>query len=103
MAIRTHTSYQLPSILKEVAHKFSPVRKRDSQIYVYQDDMWDLKGQFSQAIGDDSPLSWDMSSDGKFMLSLLAVRFLFLKYHSVFIVNSFPRMTLTFPQTLLKW
>ena len=35
--------------------------------------MWAAKGQFSQAIQDDDPISWDASPDGKFTLSLASV------------------------------
>lgn len=39
--------------------------------------MWDVKGRFSKAIDDQTPITWDMSSEGKHTLSLLAVSLLF--------------------------
>ena len=45
----------------------------DSRIYVSEDKMWAAKGRFSQAIHDDDPIAWDVSPDGKYTLSLLAV------------------------------
>jgi hypothetical protein len=47
----------------------------DSRIYVFQNGAWDIKGQFSQAMQDNDPVQWDMLSEGKFSLLLLAVSF----------------------------
>ena len=46
---------------------------KDSRIYVSDDKMWAAKGRFSQAILDDDPIAWDVSREGKYTLSLLAV------------------------------
>lgn len=73
MSISSKTTSQLPSILQELSGRFSPIQKRDSRIYVMQDDMWDIRHQFSKAMEDKSPLEWDMSAEGKYTLSLLAV------------------------------
>ena len=45
----------------------------DSHIYVSEGKMWAAKGRFSQAILDDDPIAWDVSREGKYTLSLLAV------------------------------
>ena len=45
----------------------------DGRIYVSEDKMWAAKGRFSQAILDDDPIAWDVSPDGKYTLSVLAV------------------------------
>jgi hypothetical protein len=45
----------------------------DSRIYVSEEKMWAAKGRFSQAILDDDPIAWDVSREGKYTLSLLAV------------------------------
>jgi len=37
--------------------------------------MWAARGRFSQAVLDDDPIVWDVSRDGKYTLSLLAVSF----------------------------
>ena len=47
----------------------------DSRIYVSEDKMWAARGRFSQAVLDDDPIVWDVSRDGKYTLSLLAVSF----------------------------
>jgi hypothetical protein len=64
---------QLPPILEKLSRKFSPIRRLNSRIYVFEEDTWAVKGRFSQAILDDDPISWAASSNGKFSLSLLAV------------------------------
>lgn len=43
--------------------------------------MWAAKGRFSQAVLDDEPIAWDVSRDGKYSLSLLAVSFQILLVH----------------------
>ena len=50
--------------------------EHNSRIYVREDDMWAVKGRFSQAPKDDDPVHWMASSDNKFTLSLLAVSIL---------------------------
>jgi hypothetical protein len=45
----------------------------DSHIYVSEDKMWAAKGCFYQAILDHDPIAWDVSHEGKYTLSLLAV------------------------------
>ena len=50
-----------------------PVERRNSWIYVFEDDTWEVKGRFSQAVKNKTPLQWEMNDDGKFILPLLAV------------------------------
>ena len=73
MSFSTETTSELPVVLKELSGRFSPIQRRDSRIYVFQDEMWEVKGRFSQAVKDKTPLQWEMSDDGKLVLPLLAV------------------------------
>lgn len=73
MTIAHDTVSRLPPVLQKLARRFSPLRKMDSRIYVSEDKMWAAKGRFSQAILDDDPIAWDVSYEGKYTLSLLAV------------------------------
>jgi hypothetical protein len=57
----------------ELSGRFSPIEKRNSRIYVYEDGMWEVKGRFSQAVKDMTPLQWEMGDDGKLVLPLLTV------------------------------
>ena len=67
MTFKHKTTNQLPPILKRLAEKFSSIRSKyiyflqvwqelsilsenDSHIFVQQDDDWDIKGRYSQAI-----------------------------------------------------
>jgi hypothetical protein len=45
----------------------------DNRIYVLEDGIWEVKGRFSKAIQDESPLGWEVSDDGIYSVSLLAV------------------------------
>jgi hypothetical protein len=73
MSFSTETTSELPVVLKELSGRFSPIEKRNSRIYVFEDDTWEVKGRFSQAVKDKTPLQWEMNDEGKFILPLLAV------------------------------
>ena len=40
---------------------------------MFEDELWEVKGQFSQAMKDRTPLEWEMKDDGNLVLNLLAV------------------------------
>jgi hypothetical protein len=44
MSFSTETTSELPVVLKELSGRFSPIQRRDSQIYLFQDEMWEVKG-----------------------------------------------------------
>jgi hypothetical protein len=73
MSFTTKTTSGLPVVLKELSGRFSPIEKRNSRIYVFEDEMWEVKGRFSQAVKDNAPLQWEMNDEGKMVLYLLAV------------------------------
>jgi hypothetical protein len=73
MSFTTATTSKLPVVSKELSGRFSPIERRNSRIYVHEDDMWEVKGRFSQAMKDNAPLQWEETDDGKFFLNLLAV------------------------------
>ena len=73
MSFTTETTSELPVVLKELSGRFSPIERRNCRIYVFEDEMWEVKGQFSQAIKDNVPVQWEMNDEGKLVLYLLAV------------------------------
>jgi hypothetical protein len=73
MSFSTETTSELPVVLKELSGRFSPIERRNSRIYVFEDEVWEVKGRFSQAVKDKTPLEWEMNDDGKLVLNLLAV------------------------------
>jgi hypothetical protein len=73
MSFSTETTSELPVVLKELSGRFSPIERRNSRIYVFEDELWEVKGRFSQAVKDKTPLEWVMNDDGKLVLNLLAV------------------------------
>ena len=73
MSFSTETTSELPVVLRELSGRFSPIERRNSRIYVFEDDVWEVKGRFSQAVKDNAPLQWEMNDDGKLVLYLLAV------------------------------
>jgi hypothetical protein len=77
MSFTTKATPELPVVLKELSGRFSPIERRNSRIYVFEDEMWEVKGQFSQAVKDNTPLQWEIKNDGKLVLYLLAVGVLF--------------------------
>ena len=52
---------------------FKYFTEMDSRIYISEEKMWAAKGCFSQAMLDDDPIAWDVSREGKYTLSVLAV------------------------------
>jgi len=77
MSFTTKVTPELPVVLKELSGRFSPIERRNSRIYVFEDEMWEVKGRFSQAVKDNAPLQWEIKDDGKLALYLLAVGVLF--------------------------
>ena len=73
MTFTTEASSELPVVLKEMSGKFSPIERKDSRIYVFEDEAWEVKGRFSRAMKDKAPLKWDMKDNGELILYLLAV------------------------------
>ena len=73
MSFRTKTTSELPVILKELSGRFSPIQKMDSRIYVYEDNIWEVKGRFSQAVKDDSPVKWEVDTSGNLFLDIFVV------------------------------
>ena len=73
MSFSTETTSELPVVLKELSRRFSPIERKNSRIYVFEDETWEVKGRFSQAVKDKTPLQWEMTGDGKLILPLLVV------------------------------
>ena len=89
MSFSTETTSELPVVLKELSGRFSPIERRDSRIYVYEEETWEVKGRFSQAVKDKTPLQWEMNDGGKLVLNLLAVGvFFFILFH-IYNLNHF--------------
>ena len=80
MSFSTETTSELPVVLRELSGRFSPIERRNSRIYVFEDDVWEVKGRFSQAVKDNAPLQWEMNDDGKLVLYLLAVGVFYFIY-----------------------
>jgi hypothetical protein len=65
MSFFTETTSKLPVVLKKLSGRFSSIERRDS---------WrEVKGRFSQAVKDKTPLQWEMNDNGKLVLNLLAL------------------------------
>ena len=80
MSFTTKATPELPVVLKELSGRFSPIERRNSWIYVFEDEMWVVKGRFSQAVKDNTPLQWEINDDGKLVLYLLAVGVFYFIY-----------------------
>jgi hypothetical protein len=42
-------------------------------IFVLEDNVWAVKGSYTQAMEENDPIEWEQSSSGKLSLSILAV------------------------------
>jgi hypothetical protein len=74
---------KLPVILEKLSGRFSPIERQDLRIYVYEDDMWEVKGRYSQAVTDDSPVEWEVDAYGNpfldiFVVSVILMLFIFI-------------------------
>jgi hypothetical protein len=54
------------------------------RVYVWDDDVWAVKGRYETALMDDDPVAWD-EQGGRLVLRIAAVRHLY--YMSNFISN----------------
>ena len=88
LSFSTEATSELPVVLKELSGRFSPIEKRNSRIYVFEDELWEVKGRFSQAMKDRTPLEWEMKDDGNLVLNLLAVGVVFYIVH-IYNLNHF--------------
>ena len=73
MSFTSKVTSELPVVLKQLSGRFSPIQKRNSRIYVYQENAWEVKGRFCQAMEDDTLVQWNMDDDNRLSLHLLAV------------------------------
>jgi hypothetical protein len=81
--IKMEMTPKLPVILEKLSGRFSPIRKQDLRIYIYEDDMWEVKGRFSHAVTDDSPVEWEEDEYGNpfldvFVVSVILMLFIFI-------------------------
>ena len=91
MTFTTKVTSELPVVLQELSGRFSPIEKRDCWIYVYEDEAWEVKGRFSQALMDDSPAPWTTTEtdDNQLVLNLLVVGIFFFHIVHIYNLNNF--------------
>src|ERR1700683_1471983 len=91
MTFTTKVTSELPVVLQELSGRFSPIEKRDCQIYVYEDEAWEVKGRVSQALMDDSPAPWTTTEtdDNQLVLNLLVVGIFFFDIVHIYNLNNF--------------
>ena len=90
LTFTTNITSELPVVLEELSGRLSPIEKNNCRIYVYEDDAWEVKGRFSQALKDDSPVSWVMTeTDNNLMvLNLLVVGIFFFDIVHIYNLNN---------------
>ncbi|KAG6826693.1 hypothetical protein H0H87_006686, partial [Tephrocybe sp. NHM501043] len=52
------SSLTLGPVLNKLGSRFSPIKKSNSCIFTWEEDMWNIKGQFEDAIQDDDDAPW---------------------------------------------
>jgi hypothetical protein len=69
------------------------------RVYVWEDDLWAVKGRYQSAVEDDDTVVWD-TQDGKLVLRVAMVRY--FHYMMGFNLTHVTRtMMMTFPLVLL--
>ena len=69
----TYSLFEVSKFLTFAVLYLTGYLELNSHIYVLEDDVWAVKGRFTQAILDDDLIQWVASSKSKFSLFLLAV------------------------------
>ncbi|KAG6854300.1 hypothetical protein H0H87_007863, partial [Tephrocybe sp. NHM501043] len=52
------SSLTLGPVLNKLGSRFSPIKKSNSHIFTWEEDMWNIKGRFEDAIQDDDDAPW---------------------------------------------
>jgi hypothetical protein len=78
MSMKFKANEPLSSVLSGLGKLYSPIKHKNSHIYLYDDDAWDMKGRFSNAVRTHETLPWTQDKRGKLSVSLLAVSILFI-------------------------
>ncbi|KAF8229151.1 hypothetical protein L208DRAFT_1288055, partial [Tricholoma matsutake] len=50
MTLSHHVTPTLGPVLKKLGIQYSPVSKKNQQIFVYEDDFWAVKGRYNTAV-----------------------------------------------------
>ncbi|KAG6912827.1 hypothetical protein DXG01_011734, partial [Tephrocybe rancida] len=65
------SSLTLGPVLNKLGSCFSPIKKSNSRIFTWEEDMWNIKGRFEDAIQDDDDVPW-VKENNKYIIRLLA-------------------------------
>ncbi|KAG6904124.1 hypothetical protein DXG01_012429, partial [Tephrocybe rancida] len=65
------SSLTLGPVLNKLGSRFSPIKKSNSCIFTWEEDMWNIKGRFEDAIQDDDDVSW-VKENNKYIIRILA-------------------------------
>jgi hypothetical protein len=76
MSMKFKANEPLSSVLSGLGRLYSPIKNRNSHIYLRDNDAWDMKGRFSNAIRSHETLPWTQDNRGKLSVTLLAVSIL---------------------------
>jgi hypothetical protein len=88
-AFKLKVTTSLGVVLSKLAEKDSPVRRKllfnyssgicfsdflglNPRIFVYEEDLWNIKGRYSTAIKDEEPVTWDFIN-GEYILPISVV------------------------------
>jgi hypothetical protein len=93
MTLSHHVTPTLGPVLKKLGNQYSPVSskslikiniwwisliwdfsEKNQWIFVYEDDLWAVKGRYNTAVVDDDSAEWKVINN-QFRLRLLIVRF----------------------------
>jgi len=72
MTFKHAVSSSLGPVLKTLARRYSDASKSNHRIFILEDDIWDVKGRFEDALEDDEDATWSLK-DGKKILEILVV------------------------------
>ncbi|KAM6492665.1 hypothetical protein JOM56_012389 [Amanita muscaria] len=62
LTLTTKVSGRLGSVLEEIAERYSPIKKENQRVYVFEAGNWSVKGRFYKAVEYDDEITW--TNDG---------------------------------------
>jgi hypothetical protein len=78
MSMKFKANEPLSAVLSGLGRLYSPIKHKNSHIYLHDNDAWDMKGRFSNAIRSHETLPWTQDNRGNLSVTLLAVSILLI-------------------------
>ncbi|KAK2459267.1 hypothetical protein APHAL10511_008716 [Amanita phalloides] len=62
MTMKVKVGSNLAPVLGQLAKRYSPVKKNNNRVFIYEEGNWSVKGHFDAAVEDDDSIVWERES-----------------------------------------